>query len=70
MPYLQQNDINPMILLTVFALLGALMVRNLPETLNIPLMDEIHDEPDIDDKIVSKNSNMDSTDEMNLNRLQ
>ena len=47
MPFFQQHDFNPMILLTFMSLATIFFIQRLPETLNIPLADEIHEQTQI-----------------------
>ena len=44
MPIFQQNNFNPMTLLTFFSLISLYFINRLPETLNVPLADEIHEQ--------------------------
>ena len=41
MPFIEQNGWNPMILLTLMSFSCVFLVRLLPETLNMPLEEEI-----------------------------
>lgn len=47
MPFFQQHNIDPMILLTFLALLCLVFVRLLPETLDVPLRDDVQEIPQI-----------------------
>ena len=54
MPFFQQNNVNPMTLLSLLSVLTIFFIYKLPETLNVPLADEIYEQVPLSEKIDAK----------------